>query len=238
MRAIISKSNIKFNGTPEKIKPYIPKSLHSNGNPNLLKKQKVAIIGKRYPGKRGKLFAKISAASITKANATVVSGNAKGIDHEAHDSAMHINSLGSEKTEDTGTSIFILPHGLQWFYKSHYPTISEKKWKSHALILSQFKNTERFSGKNAMTRSRLICMLSDGVVVIESDPEKVRRVDGRLRSSGTFTTAKFAIEFGIPVLVVHPDKFDYDVPGNQALIEAGATAITHSDDILKLLSGR
>ena len=151
---------------------------------------------------------------------------------------MHNNQLGSEKIDDTGTSIFVLPHGLQWFYKKHYPTVPQHKWETHALVLSQFKNTEESTGRNAMARSRLICMLSQGVVVIESDPEKVRGTNGKMRSSGTFATAKFAMEFGIPLLVVHPDKFDYDVPGNQALIEAGATAINHSDDILRLLLGK
>ena len=229
--------DIFYQGNIESIYKHIPETIHGRGNFNLLLKPSIAIVGKRYPNKHALAFARITASTLANNNYNVVSGNAKGIDTEAHTSALVPNALGSEKTENTGTTTFVLPHGLQWFTKIRYPSVAEPLWDTHALVISQFKNTEQFTGGNAMTRNLLICMLSKAIIIIESDKEKVYKMEyGRYRSSETFATAKFAFEFGIPVFVVHPDKFKHEVPGNEKLIKIGATPIYHSNDIIEHLS--
>ena len=68
-----------------------------------------------------------------------------------------------------------------------------------------------------MTRNKLVCALSNVVVVIVSGPER----DANGRNSGTFNAGMAALKMGIPVFVVSPDFFAATPPGNRELLKKG-----------------
>lgn len=72
-----------------------------------------------------------------------------------------------------------------------------------------------------MARNKLVCALSKAVVVIESGPER----DTQGKMSGTFNTAKAALDMNLPLFVLNPNFFDNPPKGNEALIALGGYSL-------------
>ena len=68
-----------------------------------------------------------------------------------------------------------------------------------------------------MVRNKLVCALSKAVVVIESGPKK----DSQGKMSGTFNTARTALDMKRPLFVLDPKYFDNPPKGNEDLITLG-----------------
>jgi len=140
----------------------------------------------------------------------IVSGFAKGIDTEAHRGAV----------ESGGTTTFVWSSGIMNLMSIN--GFENIRWNDRALAISQFHPLAHWSPANAMIRSKLICALSNAVIVIESGLEKGS--DGKL--SGTFATGKAAMELNIPLLVISPEVFDNHPVGNELLIKLGGVEVT------------
>ena len=72
-----------------------------------------------------------------------------------------------------------------------------------------------------MTRNKLVCALSQAVIVIEAGEER----DAQGKMSGTFDAGKTALQMGIPLFVVDPRILASQPAGNRQLIEKGGIAI-------------
>ena len=89
------------------------------------------------------------------------------------------------------------------------------------LVVSQFDPDTKWQAWNAMARNQVICALSKAVVVIESGPE--RGTQGKM--SGTFITAKIALDMNLPLFVLNPNYLDNPPKGNAELIALGGSSL-------------
>ncbi len=194
-----------------------PPILYCKGNLSLLNKEGISIVGARdaYDFEIG--ITKEIAQRLAEKGINVISGYAKGIDTSAHLGAL----------EAGGTTIMILSFGI-----NHITIKRELKafdLEKNALFVSQFEPDEKFSGKNAMIRNKLVCAMSKAVVVIKSGPEK----DSSGKMSGTFDAGKSALKMKIPVWVLSPQVFNSPPQGNIDLIRSGGKEFSKDDDIEK-----
>ncbi|UFX98402.1 DNA-processing protein DprA [Candidatus Gromoviella agglomerans] len=182
------------------------------GNIDLLKKEKVAIVGARNASVAGKQWTSQFANKLGKHNFVIVSGMARGIDTVAHTS-----------TIKTGT-IAVFGSGIDKVYPlentSLYKDISQ-----NGLIVSGFAFGEEPHARMFVKRNQLIAGLSWGVIVVDASI-----------NSGSIITAKYAIEAGRDVFVVPNHPFDIRSRGGNALIKEGAHLLEDVDDFLSVYS--
>ncbi|MCS7035139.1 MAG: DNA-processing protein DprA [Saprospiraceae bacterium] len=197
-----------------------PPLLYAKGPLGLLQQPGLAIAGARDVAEAELAIARAVAQAAAASGFNVVSGYAKGVDTAAH--------LGALQAD--GTTTCVLSFGLN--HLSLKDVLQEQRWERNALFVSQFAPWEKFSGANAMTRNRLICALSWALVVVKAGPEK----DAEGRMSGTFNAGASALELGLPLWVLHPDRLASPVPGNAALIERGGQPFGSTEEVAQRLA--
>lgn len=178
--------------------------LFVKGQRKYLTTDSVAIVGSRNVSDKGISVTRKLACDLALAGINVVSGYAKGVDSVAH--------LGALEAE--GTTTIVLPYGIKELHRKK--AFKQFNWKQDVLAVSQFDPNVKWLARNAMIRNKLVCALSKAVVVIESGPEK----DEQGKMSGTFNTAKMALDMGLPLFVLDPSYFDNPPRGNTELIAA------------------
>lgn len=183
----------------------IPPVLFSRGYLPLTKTLSVAIVGSRNVEEKGLCFAQWLSSALAREGCNVVSGYARGVDFSAH-----MNALQAEGTTTIVLSLGILNFELK---KDIRPLVTG----SNTLAISQFPPREKWTGRNAMARNKLVCALSKALVVIASGQE----YDDLGRMSGTFDAARSALAMGIPVFVVSPKFYASPPLGNTELIKLG-----------------
>ncbi|HUS69913.1 MAG TPA: DNA-processing protein DprA [Anaerolineae bacterium] len=186
-----------------------PVALLCRGNLRLLTQPSVAIIGSRGASHGGLEIAGGLASDAALLGYNVVSGYAKGVDTRAHLGAL----------EAGGTTSIVLSFGILRFSKKR--AFDPFPLESAAVVVSQFLPYANWSAGNAMTRNKLVCALSQAVVVVESRPRR----DGRGRASGTFDAGKVALQMGVPLFVVTPSALGTDGEGNGELLLIGGIEI-------------
>lgn len=105
-------------------------------------------------------------------------------------------------------------------------------WERNSLFVTQFPPYDKFSGQNAMIRNKLVCAMSQTIVVIASGTER----DNEGRMSGTFDAGKSALKMNIPVFVLSPKIFKITPQGNIDLIKLGGIEFSNGNDIVNYLS--
>ncbi|MDR0613635.1 MAG: DNA-protecting protein DprA [Dysgonamonadaceae bacterium] len=204
----------------ENMKDIAPPVLYCKGQSLLLQKKGISIVGARDVNDYEVNLTKKIAYQLAENKINVTSGYAKGVDTAAHTGAL----------EAHGTTTMILSFGTN--HISIKREIQNFEWKQNALFVTQFAPYEKFSGHNAMTRNKLVCAMSDAIVVIKSGVE--RGVDGKM--SGTFDAGKSALQMGIPVFVLSPHKLKSISQGNIDLIKLGGMEISNEYDIVDYLN--
>lgn len=195
--------------------------LFLKGKRTLLASNGVAIVGSRNVSDTGICVAGKIAAELANEALNVVSGYAKGVDSEAH-----LSALAAE-----GTTTIVLPYGIKELRQKK--ALKEFDWRRDVLAVSQFAPGAKWLARNAMVRNNLICALSKAVVVIESGPE--RNAKGKM--SGTFNTAQTALRMNLPLFVLNPECFDNPPIGNANLIDLGGERLD-PDGAAKTISER
>ena len=166
------------------------------------------------------LLTKRIAGRITACGYTVTSGFAKGVDTSAHVGAL----------ENKGTTIMVLPYGHD--HLNIKKDISTLNREDNTLFISQFMHNEQFSGRNAMTRNKLVCALSKAVIVISCGPER----DSNGKMSGTFAAGITALKHNIPLFVVNPSLFNPAPQGNIDLIKLGGIPLSNGDELTQYVA--
>ena len=178
------------------------------GDLDLLKEEKIAVVGPRNASYNALLYAKKFTVLLGQNSIVSVSGMAHGVD-----TAVHQASLLS------GT-IAVLAGGIDNIYPSEntklYNQISEC-----GIILSEMPIGFLPKGHNFIQRNRLISGLSIATVVIEASLQ-----------SGSLSTARFAIEQNREIFAVPGSPFDPRCHGTNRLIKEGANIITEVEDVL------
>lgn len=199
--------------------PDVPPILFCKGQLPLLKAESVSIVGSRSASDEGMKIARRFAADLALQGKNVISGYAKGIDTNAHLGAL----------EKDGTTTIVLSFGIFGFAKKK--VFGNLRWEGNTLVVSQFRPTENWNARNAMSRNKLVCALSEAVIIIESREEKGK--DGNM--SGTFNAGKTALEIKTPLFVISPAFFNNPPLGNEELINRGGIEIHPKGGIAKLL---
>ena len=179
--------------------------LFVKGERKRLKADSVTIVGARDVSDKGVRITRNLAGEFVGKGINIVSGYATGVDAEAHLAAL----------EAGGTTTVVLSDGIrQLRQKSAFKKFN---WDQDVLAVSQFDPDTTWQAWNGVPRNQLVCALSKAVVVIESGPER----DAQGKMSGTFITAKTALNLNLPLFVVNPGCLDNPPAGNEDLIGLG-----------------
>ncbi len=150
-------------------------TLYYQGNLELLKRPKIAIVGSRKATKYSKEFTYLLAKKLSKKFA-IVSGGALGIDAEAHKGAYP-------------NTILVSPSSLD----ITYPKANEKlidDIRKNALILSEYEKDYMPRRYSFIQRNRIIVAISDFVIIAEANLK-----------SGSMRSFEWAKEFDKKVYV-------------------------------------
>lgn len=186
-----------------------PVLLFYQGNVDLLKRPKMAVVGARTASQTGtKSVQKI--VSELGNQFVIVSGLARGIDTSAHISAL----------KNGEATIAVIGCGLDVHYPKENKLLQEYLGKNH-LILSEYVVGEAPLKFHFPERNRIIAGLSQGVIVAEA---KMR--------SGSLITCERALEEGRDVFAIPGNILDGKSDGCHHLIKEGAKCITSGMDVL------
>lgn len=203
--------NIVYPGHPD-FPPHlleIAPILFVKGQQKRLRSDGVTIVGARDVSDKGIRITRNLSGELVGKGINIVSGYVEGVDLEAHLGAL----------EAGGTTTIVLSDGIkQLRQKSAFKKFN---WDRDVLVVSQFDPDTEWSAWNTLERNQLVCALSKAVVVIESGPER----DTQGKISGTFITAKAALDLNLPLFVVNPSCLDNAPKGNADLIELGGHSL-------------
>lgn len=195
----------------ERLKAKAPILLFGCGEPALLNRGGLAIVGSRNIDESGEDFTRDIAGTAAADGIQVISGGARGVDSIAMETAL----------ERGGSVVGVLANDLAKTSRSE--TAREAIQDDRLCLVSPFQPDSRFEAWKAMDRNKSIYALSDWAVVVASD----------LRKGGTWAGAKEDLDGGwVPLFV----RADTGVPkGNEALITMGALPLS-GDDVENLRS--
>lgn len=190
----------------ERLKGAAPLILYGSGDPQLLNRRGLAVVGSRNIDQRGFALTELIGNACAESNLTVYSGGARGVDKTAMGAAL---SAG-------GSAVGLLADSLEKGIRAADARTHIEE--GNLVLATSFSPYAGFTIGNAMGRNKYIYALSDFGLVIASDAEK----------GGTWDGAKEALKAGwVPVFVVDgPNVPD----GNRLLIKRGGIPFPDSFD--------
>lgn len=190
----------------ESMKKY-PKDIFYKGNPSLLNKRRISIVGTRKPSKYTAMFTHKLANELSKRDICIVSGAAIGVDAISHKAA------GSSNT------IAVVANGLD----IRYPAINSRLIESieyEGLVLSTYQKGEKPRNYTFVHRNEIVVSLGEILIVTQADEK-----------SGTLTSINYALKMGKKVYTI-PQRLEESI-GTQKLLEKGLIeAIYNLDEFL------
>jgi DNA processing protein len=194
--------------------PDAPPVLWCMGDPALLSRPMVALVGARNASSIGLRMARRLAEGLGAAGAVVVSGLARGIDAAAHAAAL-----------GPGT-VAVMAGGVDAVYPPENADLAA------AIAAQGLRLSERPPGAEARARdfparNRIVAGLTLGVVVVEAAAR-----------SGSLLTARDALDLGREVMAVPGHPVDPRAGGCNQLIREGATLVRDAEDVLAALGAR
>jgi DNA processing protein len=191
-----------------------PPLLVVRGDPAVLRKPAVAIVGARAATHYGRSVARDLAATLARAGLVIVSGLAVGVDAAAHQGAL----------EAGGLTVAFQACGPDRIYPVVHRRLADRIAGAGAVVSELPPGTPPRSPHFPL-RNRLISASSVGVVVVEARSK-----------SGSLITARHAADQGVDVFAVPGPITATTSQGPNRLIQEGATPVLTPDDILEPLS--
>jgi DNA processing protein len=183
------------------------------GDASIFRKTGIAIVGARNASAVGRKMARTLAADLGREDFIIVSGLARGIDGEAHATAL-----------ETGT-IAVLAGGIDQPYppqhRDLYDAIIEQ-----GLVISEAPFGYTATARDFPKRNRIISGLSMATLVVEA-----------AERSGSLITARMALEQGREVMAVPGSPLDPRAGGSNRLIKQGAALIETAEDVIRQMEG-
>lgn len=183
----IQESNIKLlyfmdDEYPARLKFFedAPVCLFYRGSVPLNGRKHVGIIGTRTPTERGKWIAEKLVEDLKSQDITIVSGLAYGIDITAHKASL-VSDL---------PTIGVVAHGLDTIYPSVHKQVA-REMTANGGVLTEFVRSTKPDRERFPARNRIIAMLSDALIVVESK-----------ESGGSMITANFANDYNKDVFAI------------------------------------
>ncbi len=181
------------------------------GDPALLAKPMIALVGARNASSLGTRMARTLAHDLGEAGFVVVSGLARGVDAAAHLAALPYGTIA------------VQAGGVDIMYPAENTALAEDIAKQGLRLSEQpmgLQPTARYFPK----RNRIISGLARATVVVEAAAK-----------SGSLITARDALDQGRDVLAVPGHPFDARASGGNMLIRDGATLVRNAADILEAI---
>ncbi|MGE7993129.1 DNA-processing protein DprA [Pseudomonas sp. NPDC089554] len=193
-----------------------PPLLFVAGNPLLLERPQLAIVGSRRATPPALDTAGAFARCLCRAGFTITSGLAVGIDGAAHRAVL----------EAGGDTIGVLGTGLEKFYPQRHRRLADAMIERGGALVSEFPLDTEPQPANFPRRNRIISGLSLGVLVVEASP-----------ASGSLITARLAAEQGREVYAIPGSIHHPGAKGCHQLIRDGALLVESAEQILDSLRG-
>lgn len=193
-----------------------PPLLFVAGNPALLEKPQLAIVGSRRASPPALDTATAFSRHLAQGGFVITSGLALGIDGAAHQAALDVD----------GQTVAVLGTGLQKLYPQRHRALAAAMIEQGSAVISEFPLDAGPVAANFPSRNRIISGLSLGVLVVEAS-----------LASGSLITARLAAEQGrevyaIPGSIHHPGS-----KGCHQLIRDGALLVESVEQIVETLQG-
>ncbi len=191
-----------------------PILLYCKGNLQLLTMKKVAVVGSRTPTLYGKQVVKKLSTVLVETNSAIVSGLARGVDTEAHLSAIKTG----------GCTIAVTAAGFSHPYPPENQTFLQNTSAQSLLVVSEYPPHVKPQKWHFPTRNRIISGLSYATIIIEAK-----------RKSGSLITADLALEQGREVFAVPGSIFAPESEGTNWLISQGAYCLYNENALFEYM---
>jgi DNA processing protein len=190
-----------------------PPLLAVRGDPAVLNRPAVAIVGSRNASAAGLNFTERLSRDLGEAGLVVVSGLARGIDARAHKAALRPGTVA------------VLAGGQDRIYPTNHAALVEAILEAGGAVVAEMPMGWEPRGRDFPRRNRIISGLSLGTVVVEA-----------ARRSGSLITARFALEQGREVFAVPGSPLDPRAEGTNDLIRQGATLVAEAAHVLEAVA--
>lgn len=190
---------------------HAPLVLFCHGDPAVLARPQLGIVGARAATPQGLETAQAFAAELTRCGLVVTSGLALGIDGAAHRGALAAG----------GPTVALCATGLDRVYPARHRELAHAI-AGNGVLVSEFPIGTPPLADHFPRRNRLISGLALGVLVIEA-----------ARRSGSLITARLALEQGREVFAMPGSIHSPVSRGPHALIRQGAKLTESVADILE-----
>jgi DNA processing protein len=187
-----------------------PPVLWTRGDPSLLAKPGIAVVGTRQPSPYGSGMAELLSRDLATRGLLIFSGMARGIDAFAHRGAMQAKK----------PTVAIWGTGIDVIYPKENKALAEQILASGGLIATEQPLGTYPAPPNFPRRNRILSALSVGVLVIEA-----------AEASGSRVTARCAIEQNRDVYAVPGNVTNKNSWGPNTLIKQGAKLVATWEDV-------
>jgi len=193
--------------------PDSPLVLYVAGEPSVLARAAVAVVGARRCSRSGAANAAAFARELAALGFVVVSGLALGIDTAAHRGALQ-----------GGTTVAVLGSGLAQVYPGTNRPLARAILESGGALVSEYPPELGARNYHFPERNRLISGLSLGVLVVEAGEQ-----------SGSLITARMGLEQGREVMAVPGSIGNPVARGCHWLLRQGASLVETVADVVETL---
>ena len=187
-----------------------PALLWVRGDPGLLSKPALAVVGTRHPSPYGTGMAERLSRDLALRGLIILSGMARGVDTAAHKGA--IAALRP--------TIAVWGTGVDVIYPKENKSLAEQIIEGGGTILSELPLGTFPAPQNFPRRNRILSGMSVGVLVIEA-----------AENSGTRVTARCALEQNREVFAVPGNVTTKNAWGPNLLIKQGAKLTSTWEDV-------
>lgn len=187
-----------------------PTILYVRGNPEILIKPGIAMVGTRHPTPYGSGMAERLACDLASQGLVIISGMARGVDTASHRGAITAK----------GQTIAVFGTGVDVIYPKENSRLSEQILALGGALTSEFPLGTFAAPQNFPIRNRILSGMSMGVLVVEA-----------AEYSGTRITARLALEQNRDVFAVPGNVTSKNSWGPNTLIKQGAKLVATWEDV-------
>jgi DNA processing protein len=187
--------------------------LRGEGEPELLRRPSVAVVGARACSDYGAHVARALSRDLAAAGVVVVSGLARGVDGWAHRGCLDAG----------GETLAVLGCGIDRDYPRAHSTLAAEIGAG-GLLVSEYPPGVAPAPWRFPARNRIVAGLALATVVVEARDR-----------SGALITADLALEEGREVLAVPGEITSMLSAGSNGLLRLGATPVTCAGDVLEAI---
>ena len=187
-----------------------PLILRVRGNPEVLTKPGIAMVGTRHPTPYGSGMAERLACDLAAQGLVIISGMARGVDTASHRGAISAK----------GKTVAVFGTGVDVIYPKENSRLAEQILALGGALISEFPLGTFAAPQNFPIRNRIISGMSVGVLVLEA-----------AEYSGTRITARCALEQNRDVFAVPGNVTNKNSWGPNTLIKQGAKLVATWEDV-------